>query len=82
MSTCVNSTVICLGPPSVNHYWLQGKPIYKNGRRIVPRYKSDKANMFIKQTKASGWDCRKLSKTHSSRDNGLSLLIRGAGFVT
>lgn len=40
-------------PPSVNHYWLQGKPIYKNGRRIVPRYKSDKANMFIKQTKAA-----------------------------
>ncbi len=40
-------------PPSVNHYWCQGKPIYKNGRRIVPRYKSDKANMFIKQTKAA-----------------------------
>jgi crossover junction endodeoxyribonuclease RusA len=40
-------------PPSVNHYWCQGKPIYKNGRRIVPRYKSDKANLFIKQTKAT-----------------------------
>jgi crossover junction endodeoxyribonuclease RusA len=40
-------------PPSVNHYWCQGKPIYKNGRRIVPRYKSEKANMFIKQTKAA-----------------------------
>lgn len=40
-------------PPSVNHYWLQGKPIYKNGRRIVPRYKSEKANLFIKQTKAA-----------------------------
>ena len=40
-------------PPSVNHYWCQGKPIYKNGRRIVPLYKSDKANLFIKQTKAA-----------------------------
>lgn len=40
-------------PPSVNHYWCQGKPIYKNGKRIVPRYKSDKANSFIKQTKAT-----------------------------
>ena len=40
-------------PPSVNHYWCQGKPIYKNGKRIVPRYKSDKANSFIKQTKAA-----------------------------
>lgn len=40
-------------PPSVNHYWNQGKPIYKNGKRIVPRYKSDKANSFIKQTKTT-----------------------------
>jgi len=38
-------------PPSVNHYWKTGR-IFKNGRSIVTRFKSPKANKFISDVKA------------------------------
>lgn len=38
-------------PPSVNHYWKTGR-IFKNGRSITTRYKSQQANKFISDVKA------------------------------
>jgi len=38
-------------PPSVNHYWKTGR-IFKNGRSIVTRFKSQKANKFINDVKS------------------------------
>lgn len=43
-------------PPSVNHYWMQGKPIIKwvgkKQKKIIPRYKSPAANKFIADSKS------------------------------
>lgn len=38
-------------PPSVNHYWVAGRKKLRNGKTIPCRYKSEKANAFIREVK-------------------------------